>query len=208
MSRQKFIVDTASTFQTYVYEDNRKVVPTSATITVNKPNSTEDLITAQSMSVGSDGLLSYALTVGNNDTLDKGYQAVISYVVSAVTYTATLYYDVVNQPLQSMITDNDLVNELPQIAENGYREWGDATSGSTTTIVDLELQRYSDDYWTGGLAVDLDNEEKREITDFVSSTGTVTTTAFANAISTNKYMLIRSYTREIEQALLKGVCSG
>lgn len=203
MSRQKFIVDTASTFQTYIYEDGLKIVPTSATITVNKPNSEDDLITAQAMTVGGDGLLSYALTSGNNDTLDKNYQAVISYVVDAVTFEAVVYYDVVNHKLQYVITDDDLMKELPQISEQGYREYGTATSGSATTIVDLELQRFADNYFNGGLAVDLDNEEKREITNFVSSTGTVTTTTFSNAISTNKYMLVRSYTREIETAFDK-----
>lgn len=203
MSRQKFITDIASTFQVYIVEDNQKVIPSSATITINKPNTTEDLITAQAMSVGGDGLLSYALTAGNNDTVDKNYQAKIDYVVSGNTYYTTVYYDVINQPFQSMLSDDDLIKELPQIRDKGYRQFGTANSGSTTTIVDLELQRFDDDYFTGGLAKSFDREELREITDFVSSTGTITTTAFSGAIATDKYMLIRSYTREIEQGLTK-----
>jgi len=204
MSRQKFIVDVASTFQLYVYEDGQKIVPSSATITINKPNTDEDLITAQAMSVGGDGLLSYALTSGNNDTVDLNYQAVVSYVVSGTTFTSKIYYDIVEQTLPTMVIDDDIVRELPQVGEKGYRVHGTATSGSTTTIVDVEgLDRFANDYFTGGLAVNLDTDETRQITDFVSSTGTVTTSAFSGAISTNPYMLIRSYTREIEQALIK-----
>ena len=41
------------------------------------------------------------------------------------------------------------------------------------------------------------------ITNFVGSTGTVTTEAFTGAISTDKYILIRSYTKEIQRAFEK-----
>ena len=56
--RQQFLVDTAETFQTYVYENNRKIVPASATLTVYKPGSTDKFINAAVMTIGSDGLLS------------------------------------------------------------------------------------------------------------------------------------------------------
>ena len=201
--RQQFLVDTAETFQTYVYENNRKIVPTSATLTVYKPGSTEKLITAAAMSIGSDGLLSYALTATHNDIADENYKAVISYVFATVTYSITLFYDVVNSKLVKVITDEDLVNELPQLKDNGWRVHGTADSGSTTTLVDAELKRYEDDYFTGGLAYSLTKDETREITDFVSSTGTITTAAFTTAIATDKYILTRSFTKEIQRAFEK-----
>ena len=201
--RQQFLVDTAETFQTYVYENNRKVVPTSATLTVYKPGSTDKLITAAAMTIGSDGLLSYSLTATHNDLADENYKAVISYVYNAVTYQVTLFYDVVNSKLVKVITDEDLVNELPQLKDNGWRVHGTADSGSTITLIDAELKRYEDDYFTGGLAYSLTKDETREITDFVSSTGTVTIAAFTSAIATDKYILTRSFTKEIQRAFEK-----
>ncbi len=201
--KQQFLVDTAESFQTYIWEDNQKTVPTSATLTVYKPGGSTELISAENMSIAGDGLLSYSLTAGNNDTADENYKAVISYVVSAVTYSTTLFYDVVRSKLHKVITDEDIVNELPQLKEYGWRVNGTAESGSTTTIVDAELTRYEDDYFTGGLAFSIDKNETREITDFIGSTGTVTTKAFSDAISIDKYVLTRSYTKEIERAFEK-----
>ena len=201
--RQQFLVDTTETFQTYVYENNRKVVPASATLTVYKPGSTDKLINAAAMTIGSDGLLSYGLTATHNDLADENYKAVISYVYNAVTYQVTLFYDVVNSKLVKVITDEDLVNELPQLKDNGWRVHGTADSGSTITLIDAELKRYEDDYFTGGLAYSLTKDETREITDFVSSTGTVTIAAFTSAIATDKYILTRSFTKEIQRAFEK-----
>ncbi|MEE8575509.1 MAG: hypothetical protein V3T30_08865 [Thermodesulfobacteriota bacterium] len=201
--KQQFLVDTAETFQTYIYKDNLKIVPTSATLTVYKPGGTTVLINAESMTVGGDGRLSYSLTTTHNDVADENYKSVISYVFETVTYSLTLFYDVVNSKLHKVIADEDIVNELPQLKDQGYRVHGAAESGSSTTIVDSELKRYVDDYFTGGIACSLDKDEEREITDFVSSTGTVTTAAFGSAISTDKYILIRSFTSEIQRAFEK-----
>lgn len=201
--RQQFLVDTAETFKIYVYENNRKVVPASATLTVYKPGSTDKLIDAAVMTVGGDGLLSYSLTATHNDIAGENYKAVISYVYNSMAYTITLFYDVVNSKLVKVITDEDLVNELPQLKDNGWRVHGTADSGSTTTLVDAELKRYEDDYFTGGLAYSITRDETREITDFVGSTGTITTAAFTGAIAADKYILTRSFTKEIQRAFEK-----
>mgnify|MGYP001599701546 FL=1 len=202
--RQQFLVDIVDTFKAYVYENNRKIVPTSATITVYKPGVTEKLIDAAAMTVAADGLLSYALTITHNDVADENYKAVIAYVVSGTTYYTTFFYDVVNAKLGIIITDDDLFNELPQLKDKGLCVHGAVDSGTTTTLIDDELKRYEDDYFTGGLATNLTNNETREITDFVSSTGTVTTAAFATANAAgNKYMLQRSFAKEIQRAFEK-----
>lgn len=202
--RQQFLVNTADTLKTFVFENNRKIVPTSATITVYEPASTAEIVSAAAMTVGADGQLSYALTTAHNDDAAENYKVVIAYVYSAATYYATFYYDVVNSKLSKVITDDDVVNELPQLKDNNWRVRGTAESGSTTTIVDSELKRYEDDYFTGGLAYSIDKDEAREISDFVSSTGTVTVAAvFGSTIATDKYILTRSYTREIQRAFEK-----
>ena len=202
--KQQFLEDIAGTFQTYVYEDNQAIVPTSATLTVYNPASEVKLIDAQTMNISSAGLLSYNLTTTHNATADENYKAVISYIYDGNTYFLTLFYDVVKTILTKIIRDDDLIAELPQIRDQGWRTHGVADNGSITTIVDDELKRYEDDYWTGGVAYSVLKTETRIITDFVSASGTVTTKAFSGAISASeKYILTRSFTREIQRAFEK-----
>lgn len=201
--KQQFIVDATGTFKQYIYADNRKIIPTTATLNVYKPGTSDKLIDAVAMTIAGDGLLSYALTTAHNDIADDNYKAVITYTYNSISYTATVFYNVVNSILRPVITDDDIINELPQLRDNGLKIHGVATSGSTTTIVDINLKRYPDDYFTGGLGYSVTRDETREITDFVSSTGTVTTTSFTGAIATDKYILTRSFTREIQRAFEK-----
>lgn len=202
--KQQFLKGIADTFRTYVYENNRKVVPSSAAFTVYRPGGTDVLVNAQAMAVAADGLLSYGLTTADNAASGEDYRALVSYVYGAVTYYFTLFYDVVNSRLVKVITDEDLINELPQLKDNGWKARGRASSGSTTSIVDAALKKYPDDYFTGGLAYSLTKDESQEITDFVSSTGTITTVAFSSTITAGEpYVLTRSYSREIQRAFEK-----
>ena len=201
--RQQFLVDIADTFKTYVFENNRKLNPTSAALTVYEPGGDTKLIDAAAMTVAADGLLSYSLTTTHNTDADENYKAVVAYVVSTVTYYLTLYYDVVNSKLLKVIVDDDIINELPQLRTRREVVHGTAESGSVTTIVDTELKQYEDDYFTGGLATNLTNDETREITDFVSSSGTATISTATATASGHKYVLQRSYTREIQRAFEK-----
>ena len=203
MSKQQFLVDTVANFQTFVWEDNRKIIPSSAMITVYKPASDTKLIDDASMIIGSDGLVSYSLTSADNDIADENYKVVLSYVVTGRTFTVLLFYDVVRSRLLKVITDEDIVNELPQIRESGYKTHGTAQSGSTTTIVDGNLGSFPDDYFTGGSAYSITRDETRGIVDFKGSAGPVTTAAFSGAIATDKYILTRSFTSEIQRAFEK-----
>ncbi len=201
--KQQFILNTPDTFRTYVYENNRRLVVDSATITVYRPGSDVKLVDNAQMTVDPDGLLSYALTASHNSELGTNYRAVITYVVASAVNYVTLFYDVVRTRLVKVITDDDIITELPQLKDKGWRVHGTAEGGSVTTIVDSELQRYEDDYFTGGTAYSVDKEETREITGFTSSTGTVTTTAFSSPITFDRYILTRSYSREINRAFEK-----
>ena len=203
VSDRQFLINTAGTLKTSVYEDNQRIIPTSATLTVYRPGETTKLIDGVAMTVDANGLLSYALTATHNATVKEDYRAVIAYVYSSTTEYKTIFYDVVNSKLSKVITDEDILNELPQLRDNGWRVHGTADSGSNTTIVDGELKRYEDDYFTGGTAHSLTKNEIQTITDFVSSTGSVTTLAFSGAIATDKYILTRAYTREIQRAFEK-----
>lgn len=201
--KQKFLVNMEEIFQSYVYENNRKIVPGSATFTVYKPGGARKLISSEPMTVQSDGRLDYSLSAANNVSADENYKAVIAYVHNAATYFITLYYDVVNSRLHKVVTDDDIVAELPQLRDSGWRVHGTAESGTTTTIVDSELKRYEDDHFTGGLVFSIDKDETREISGFDATTGTVTSVAFGSAIGTDKYILTRSFSREIQRAFEK-----
>ena len=202
--KQQFLADTAGTFQTYVYEHNRKVVPLSAVLTVYRPGGDDALINSVSMTVGPDGLISYALTAQDDSRVGVNYKAVVAYDHGGETNYATLFYDVVKSRLVKVITDDDLTAELPQLKDNGYRVRGTAEGGSISTITDSELKRYPDEYFTGGLGCSIDKDETREITSFVSSTGTVATTGFSSTVASGeKYILVRSYSREIQRAFEK-----
>ena len=202
--KQQFLVDGTGTFKTYVYENNLKIIPASGTITVYKPGGTEKLIDAQNMTVGGDGLLYYDLTAVHNDDVNEDYRAVVSYVFGSITYTVTLFYDVVYSILRPVITDDDVIKELPQVEKLGYTVRGTADSGSATTIVDAGLKSYDDDFFSGGEAYSLSKEESRIITDFVSTSGTITIEAFSSAIAADeKYVLSRAFTREIQRAFEK-----
>ena len=198
--KQQFLEDLADTFYQDVYLNNRQIVPSSATITIYKPGSSEKLVDGEAMSVAGSGRLSYSLTTTHTETADLNYKVEISYVYGSITYPIVVFFDVVKVRLNKVITDQDLVDELPQLKENGWKVHGQADSGSTTTLVDADLTRYPDDYFTGGLAHSIDRDETREIEDFVSATGTVTVTAYSGAIATDKYILTQPYTREINRA--------
>ena len=202
--RRQYIADMEGVFSTYVYDTNRrKIVPTSATITVYKPASITKVVDAGVMTVAGDGLLSYSLTATHNDILGENYKAVITYIYATISYSETFFYDVVIAKLTNIITDIDIVNELPQLKDNGWRVHGTADSGNTMTIVDAELKRYEDDYFTNGVATNLTNDEMREITDFVSSTGTVTIVTATATAAVHKYILRRAYRAEIQRAFEK-----
>ncbi len=216
--RLEFIKDTQGVLSTYVYDNNQAIVPASATVTIYKPGVMAKLVDSAPMTIGADGLLSYTVTADMNQHyissgriarpditfISNSHKAVIAYVYNSTTYYATLFYDVVNSKLTQVITDDDVINELPQLKDRGWKVHGTAASGSTTTIVDPGLTRYADDYFTGGLAYSAALDQTRAITGFAASTGTVTVApAFSSAISTDKYILTRSFTKEIRRSFEK-----
>ncbi|MBI5970866.1 MAG: hypothetical protein HY884_06900 [Deltaproteobacteria bacterium] len=201
--KQLFLKDTADTFKVYIYENNRIAVPASATITVYKPAGTA-LINGSPMTIGADGLLSYTLSASDNVETGSDYKASIAYSLNGGVAGAVFFYDVVVSRPGIVITDDDLLSELPQLKDNGWRVCGSAEGGTSSAVTDAELKRYADDYFTGGLAYSAGKDETREITGFVSSTGTCTTTPFSSAITAGeKYTLTRSFGREIGRAFEK-----
>lgn len=201
--KQQILINSAESFETYIYEDGAIIVPASATVTIYKPSDSNTILLDEVMNIASDGLSSATLTSGDNRELGENYKAVITYIFNGSTDKAVRFYDVVNARLVSVVTDSDVTGELPQLKGSGWKVMGTSESGSSTTIVDSELKNYPDDYFNGGTAYSIDKDELRAVTGFDSSTGTVTVNSFAGAITTDKYILTRSFKVEIGRAFEK-----
>lgn len=201
--KQQFLADTSDTFRTYIYENNLKVVPASAFIRITRPGGSE-LVARTAMAIAADGLLSFELTASHNSSPALDYKAEIEYSHNSKTHYAVLFYDVVRSRLTKVITDEDIFSELPQLRDRGWSVSGTAEGGSETTIIDSRLKRYTDGYFTGGIASCPTKNESREIRDFSSSTGTLTIEPFSTPVASGDiYILARSFSREIQRAFEK-----
>jgi len=201
--KQQFLFNTAGRFQTYIFENNRKLVPSEAWITIYAPGGAV-LADRAAMDIAGDGLLGYDLSEDDNSFAALNYKAALEYHYDSTAHYATLFYDVVRSRLTKVVTDDDLASELPQLRDSGWSVAGVAEDGSETAIVDSELKRYCDNYFTGGLASLPVIGEKREITGFIQSTGTVSTAPFtAPVLSGDSYILTRSFARETQRAFEK-----
>ena len=201
--KQQFLAETPDTFRTYIYENNLKAVPDSASISIYRPAGGQ-LVSGASMTIGADGLLSFELTADDNLVPGLDYKAEVEYAIASKTHRAVLFYDVVRSRLAKVITDDDIFAELPQLRDRGWSVSGTAESGSQTLIIDSRLKRFGDAYFTGGVAECPAKAETREIRDFDASTGTLTVEAFSSAVAPgDKYLLTRPFSREIQRAFEK-----
>lgn len=201
--KQQFLAETPDTFRTYIYESNLKAVPESADITIHRPGGAA-LVAGAAMIIGIDGLLSFELSADDNLTPGLDYKAEVEYTLDAKTHYAVLFYDVVRSRLAKVITDDDIFSELPQLRDRGWSVSGTAEGGTVSTIVDSRLKRYGDAYFTGGVAECPTKGETREIRDFDAATGTLTVEAFSSQVASGeKYLLTRSFSREIQRAFEK-----
>lgn len=201
--KQQFLAATGDTFRTYIYDMNLKVVPSAAFIKISRPGG-GGLVGRTAMTVGADGLLSYELSAADNASPALDYKAEIEYDHGSKTHYAVLFYDVVRSRLAKVITDEDLFAELPQLRDRGWSVSGTAEAASDSTITDSRLKRFSDGYFAGGVASLPSKGETREIRDFSAATGTLTVEPFSTpATAGDRYLLTRSFSREIQRAFEK-----
>lgn len=203
--KQQFIEDVTGTIRLTVYDTNRPVVPSSATITLTKPDGSS-LQSAASVTIDSTtGEMTYSLTTTH--TADRGlnYKAVWAYVSSGTTYYQTQLFDIVRSVLAVSITDVDLYNELETLREVNKQETGTATSATTSTLLDTANRKESDNFWKGGTLEILSGTgsgQTRDITAFTQSTSTITVTPnfVTTPDTTSTYRVVRSFTTKINQA--------
>jgi hypothetical protein len=205
--KQQFLNDKTGTIRLSVYQDNRPVVPTSAKVTLSKPDGSALQAQADAAVDATTGEMTYSLTTTHTDAADLNYKAVWEYVVSGVTYYENQLFDVVKSILSIPITDNDLYNELNSLRKANKQDKGTATGGTTSTLVDTK-RKEDDDFWKGGIVEILSGTgvgQIRNITDFAQSTGTITVTpAFVTTPDTTSvYRIVKSFSAQINQSFEK-----
>lgn len=206
--KQQFLKDQADTIRLTIFQDNRPVVPSSATITLYKPGSSE-LQSSTSATINSTtGEMTYSLTTTHTAVKGLNFRAKWSYVVGGVTFIEEQLFDIVRSILSIPITDGDLFNELESLREINLQRTGTASSATTSTLLDTAARKEDDDFWTGGVIEILNGTgegQVRDITDFVQSTSTITVSPnwVTTPDTTSVYKIVRGFTRKIEQAFEK-----
>lgn len=207
--KQQFLKDQAGTISLTVYQDNRPVIPSSATIVLSTPSG-GDLQASVSVTAidATTGEMKYTITSTHTATKDLNYKAVWSYVVSGTTFTQVQLFDVVLSILNISITDEDLYDELNSLRDAQIQDTSTATAGAAGTLTDTVQRKEIDDFWTGGTIQTISGlgaNQIRDISDFVQSTGVISVSPnwSTNPDNTTVYTIIRSWTKQISRSFEK-----
>jgi|GEM_PF-2352029 len=205
--KQELLLNITDTIAITPYINNRPAISTSATVTIKGPGGTT-LVAAGTTAVvnATTGEITYDFNLSINTALGENFVCDFKYIISSITYYQTVLFDVVLNRLAISVIDEDLLNEQSDIL--GRNEGiGDVVSSSTsTTLVALNLKTYADDYWNGGVIEASDPAtgviQKRVVTDFVKSTGTITVDAAwaTNPTSSYNFTLRRGFQKKIDQS--------
>lgn len=206
--KQQFLVDKTDTIRLTVYDKNRPQIPTSATITLSKPDGGALQASASATVDATTGEMTYALTATHTDVHDLNYKAVWAYIIDSVTYYQTQLFDVVKSILAIPITDDDLYLELDSLRLEHTQDNGTASSATTSTLVDTAKRKEPDDFWKGGTNEILGGTgagQKRDITGFTQSTSTIAVSPNWQTTpdSTSTYRIVKSFYAKIEQCFKK-----
>jgi hypothetical protein len=192
-----------------VWDHTRLLVPSSGTINISLDNVEE--VSASSITVSADGVCSYI--PGTAVTADYQENGRAEWTLNFDGYSARYVqlFDIVQYPILSQITDEDLISECSELQGQKYMAHGTADSGSASSLVDSELVEYEDDHWKGGtveIVAGTNAGEWRVISTSDRETGTLTvSTSFTVSITaTSEYVVRRTFQREIDRAF-EDMCS-
>lgn len=202
--KQQFLKGKTGEIRMTAYSSGVAVVPSSALITLKKPDGSE-LQAQASATVGSDGEMTYSLTTTHTADHDLNYIAEWEFVVNSVTYYEKQLFDIVKSKLSIPITDEDLINELDSLRDANLQVTGTATAATASTFADTVNLKEANDYWNGGTLEILSGTgagQMRDVTDFVQSTSllSVSPNWATTPDTTSTYRLVKSFSKKIEQA--------
>lgn len=188
--------------------NNRPAIASAATIVLKKPGG-ETLQASASVTAinATTGELTYTLTTTHTATLDVNYVAEWSYTVSGASYKETTLFDVVLHRLSQLTTDEDLYVLQGDIKAKNESITGTVVSATSSTLVDTgALVNYPDDYFNNGMVeVTLPStgaRQRRTVSDFVQSTGTLSITPnwASTPTSSYKYTVFRPFRVKLDYA--------
>jgi hypothetical protein len=110
------VQDYAFPVEVKIYEDGVQLVPTSATITINDPDGTAEVIAAAMTVAAGVGTLTYPLTATYTADLWENAIIEVDYVIATVHYKAVFFFDVVLNALKCSVIDADLKSYAPLLA--------------------------------------------------------------------------------------------
>jgi hypothetical protein len=190
------------------YIDNIQIVPTTALVAIYN-SAGEVLVDETACTISADGTMSYTLAEEDTANLGENYRARFDYEYDSESYTSVVYFDIVKKRLESIITDDDLIDEHSMLNRYGYRETGEVvTSGGVNQIIDNKSFKKEDNYFRGGFISFLSGNNKgfnSIVTSFTASTGrfTLEKSATAAFAAGDKFCVSKSYTTEIRRAFEK-----
>ena len=187
---------------------NRPTIASSATVVLKDPGGTTIQASVAVTAINATtGELSYTLTTTHTATLNENYVAQWTYVVSAVSYFETTLFDVVLHRLSQLTTDEDLYTLQGDIRAKNENSLGDVGSATSSTLVDTNvLKNYADDYFNNGVVEAMNPStgavQRRTVTDFVNSTGTLSVTPNWSTTpdTTYKYIVYKPYRVKLDFA--------
>lgn len=206
--KQQFLKAVTGTIRLTAYDKNRAVVPSSALVTLYKPDGSNLQAQATASVDSTTGEMTYSLTTTHTATHDLNYKAVWQYVVSGNTYYETQLFDVVKSILSIPITDDDLYAELDSLRKANVQATGTATGATSSTFVDTSKRKETDDSWKGGILEILSGTglgQSRDVTGFTqsSSTFTVSPDWATTPDTTSTYRVVKSFSGKILQSFKK-----
>ncbi len=203
MIKQQVIKDKGGILELKYFKNGLQQIPSAVYITIYDNKGTEKV--AETLAeVRLDGTMEYLVEDVLCDEIYYNWKIEWKfYIDGQETYEVQLF-DIVLYKLNNPVSDYDILQRAPFLRELNYRRIETADSGTQNTIVCSQLNEV-DDYWTGGwieIIEGINVGEKRQVSDFVQSTNTLTVSnIFTNAIDNDvKFVLIRSFTKEIDEA--------
>ncbi len=192
-------------------DSGAQVYPDTVTLTITRDD-TVPIALDNSPVIDSDtGIASYTFSANDSAILNEDVPAFDNrarwtFTEGAETFERTQYFDTVFAELRSRVTDSELISVMPQLAANRKPFAGDATGGSTTTVIDTDrLGIYPAEFFLGAIISfqSGSNEGKQRMVtlfDAANSTLTVSPALDFSAANNDMYTLEVSYNPQIRQA--------
>jgi len=201
--KQQILKDVGGDLLLQYFEEGIQVIPASAKIAIYD-NVGSEVVAQTNAVVDSEGNMTFAITPSIANTIEYNMKADWEFVVGSDTKHDSQLFDIVQYILQNPVIDADILQRAPFVEELNYRFISVADSGTVSTIVNSELNE-EDNYWKNGtieIIGGVNDGEKRKVISFVNSTNTLTVDpVFTSAIdNTSRFVLIRSFRKEIEEA--------